>query len=253
MDAAANPDASVVTYRARLLTAIGLWLSSLEKYPGWREWNLRKVERTIYMDDGVPEDSPVQFEFSELIGLQHEVVYQYLGLQQTVSALKDCEYYFRRFPFKGLPVTHSDHVTNICEMYFGRFYEFRERLKCFLNALVEAVPACDTDIGKFIKLFDKIFDKELRTRHSVHHRHRFEDLAIDRVYLAQTLSKSGVNRSWVLERQAAYRAVTREWAARVRKRAARMDDFLEATAHATLTQCVFLVENDGKHLANTPS
>lgn len=125
-------------------------------------------------------------------------------------------------------------------MYFGRFYEFRERLKKFLNVLAVAAPTHRIDIGKFIKLFDKEFDGELRARHSVHHHERFEDQAIDRVFLAHIVSTGRSGDGWKAERQAAYRKVTREWVARVRKRASRLDEFMEAAAQLTLSSCDFL-------------
>jgi hypothetical protein len=37
----------------------------------------------------------------------------------------------------------------------------------------------DLEVGKFIKNFDRVFDRELRARHSIHHHKRFEDVAIE--------------------------------------------------------------------------
>lgn len=230
-------------YRTIMLDAAVQWIGWLENYPGWKEWNRDRLSRTLYDDDLLPDadDQKQQaFVFSDAVERQHAVVFQYFGLQQTATALRECEYYFRRFPFHGLPVTHSDHITNICEMYFGRFYEFRERLKKFLNVLAVAAPKHRIDIGKFIKLFDKEFDGELRARNSVHHHERFEDQAIDRVFLAHIVSTGRSGDGWKAERQAAYRKVTGEWVARVRKRASRLDEFMEAVAQLTLSNCDFL-------------
>jgi hypothetical protein len=173
----------------QMLSAVSRWLEWLEEYPGWKEWNRRKLRLTLHQEDwderakGAPEESV----FSVEVDKQHQVVFQYLGLYQTLQALIDCEYYFRRYPFNGLPVSHHDHLTNICEMYFGRFYEFRERLKKYLNAVNGTLKNKDLDVGALIKHFDKLFDDELRARNSVHHHQRFADAAIDRVYLATAL------------------------------------------------------------------
>jgi hypothetical protein len=103
------------------------------------------------------------FTFPPEIEKQHAVVYQYIGLQQTVETLKECEYYFRRYPFRGLPVSRASHITNVCEMYFGRFYEFKERLKKYFEAVKAVSPNHNLDIGKFIRQYEKIFDDELNT------------------------------------------------------------------------------------------
>jgi len=230
-------------YAAVMLDAAVQWIRWLEDYPGWKEWNRDRLSRTLYDDDLLPDadgHEPHAFVFSDAVERQHAVVFQYLCLQQTTTALRECEYYFRRFPFHGLPVTHSDHITNVCEMYFGRFYEFRERLKKFLNVLAVAAPTHRIDIGKFIKLFDKEFDGELRARNSVHHHERFGDQAIDRVFLAHIVSTGRSGDGWKAERQAAYRKVTREWVARVRRRASMLDQFMEAAAQLTLSSCEFL-------------
>ncbi|MGN7936661.1 hypothetical protein ACTJJ2_19050 [Pseudomonas sp. 22447] len=228
-------------YMAIMLDASIRWIGWLENYPGWKEWNHTRLKRTLYAEfkSETDADSPA-FVFSEVIERQHAVVFQYLCLLQTVTALKECEYYFRRFPFRNLPVTHSDHITNICEMYFGRFYEFRERLKKYLNALIVAAPKKNVDVGGFIKLFDKEFDGELRARHSVHHHERFEDQAIDRVYLAHVVSAGQPDNGWKAERQMAYRRLTKEWVSRVRKRASKVDEFMEAAAQLTIESCDFL-------------
>lgn len=237
----ANTEPTLLHNR-RMIDATASWISRLDDYPGWKEWNRQRLVRALYDDlsSEADRDAAQMFVFSDPISRQHAVVYRYLSLQQTVSTLKDCEYYFRRFPFHGLPVTHSDHVTYICEMYFGRFYEFRERLKKYLNVLSDAVTAHRIDIGRFIKLFDKEFEDEIKARHSVHHHERFEDRAIDRIYLAHVVSLGRSDDGWKRERQEAYRTVTREWAARVRMRAAKLDQFMEGVAQLTLSSCEFL-------------
>ncbi|MCJ7851575.1 hypothetical protein [Pseudomonas monteilii] len=226
----------------QMLSAVGRWLELLEEYPGWKEWNRRKLTLTLYQEDWDErvKNTPEEFVFSVEVDQQHEVVFQFLGLYQTLQALRDCEYYFRRYPFHGLPVSHHDHLTNICEMYFGRFYEFRERLKKYLNAVDTTLKNKKLDVGALIKQFDKFFDSELRARNSVHHHQRFADAAIDRVYLTSALSKQGIDDEWVSERKAHYRAVTREWADRVRKRSEVVAEFLDAAAQVTLTSCDFL-------------
>jgi len=71
--------------------AIRHWMTGLEDYPGWREWQRSKIERVLYFDDeltsrGVAED---EFIFSPEMEAQHAVVTLYLSLQDTVHALRD--------------------------------------------------------------------------------------------------------------------------------------------------------------------
>jgi hypothetical protein len=127
-------------------------------------------------------------------------------------------------------------------MYFSRFYEFRERLKEYFKAIKAIAPHHTIEVGKFIKLFDKVFDQELRARNKVHHHERFSDIAIDKVMLTDIFSVDERKRAWKLEHLAAYRKVANEWSNRVRVRGAKMEEFLEATASATLTVCNFLAE-----------
>jgi hypothetical protein len=231
------------TQRDAVSHAIRRWMIDLEAYPGWKEWRRGKFGHTLYFDDLSPSSSnarEAEFKFSDEIEREHELVIQYLGLQDTINSLKECEFYFRRYPFRGLPVSRHNHITNVCEMYFGRFYEFKERLKNYLGALGAVSPGHALDIGAFIKLFEKVFDQELRVRNRIHHRHRFEDIAIDRVFLTQALAAGEEDKGWRNEHLAAYRKLTNEWVGRVRRRGKKMDEFLEAVAHASLESCPFL-------------
>jgi hypothetical protein len=199
---------------------------------------------TLGFDDQLfmPCEAPGDFVFPPDIEKQHTIVMQYLGLQQTIEALKESEFYFRRYPFRGLPVSRHTHLTNVCEMYFGRFYEFKERLKKYLNMIHAVDPAYTLEVGKFIKLFENVFDQELRARNKAHHHERFDDIVINKVFITDVISISKSDDSMRLKRQhiVAYRKAANEWSKRVRASGAKMDEFLEAVAEATLTVCNFL-------------
>jgi len=232
------------TARDRILMAIDAWTAELKSYPGWKEWQRERIRHTLYFDDPYPASAQERlndFKFSDEVEKQHSITYGFLGLSETITALKECEYYFRRYPFRGLPVSRSSHVTNVCEMYFGRFYEFRERLRKYLKAVAALAPASSIKIGAYIRAFDRIFDHEIRARHSVHHHHRFDDIAIDRVFLTDSLATNRAeDRERKKEHLAAYRKVANEWALRVQRRSQSIEEFLEAVAEATLSNCCFL-------------
>ena len=223
----------------KMSNAVGVWIKGLESYPGWREWKQESIKRTL-LDEDIPLPESGNFEeefvFSDDVERQHAVVFQYLGLEQTINSLKDCEFYFRRYPFRGLPISRSGHFTNICEMYFGRFYELKERFKKYFKAITAVAPHHALEIGLFIKTFDKVFDVELRERNSIHHHARFEDSSIDRVFLTGSITDKG----WEREHNNAYRKLAREWVERVRQRGVVLDRFLDETAKATLETCSFL-------------
>ncbi|MBY4734507.1 hypothetical protein K6V90_28595 [Cupriavidus pauculus] len=228
--------------RAQVDRAIGNWMKQLETYPGWSAWRKGRFVRTLYDDDDFPvrenDGHPEEFVFAPEIEQQHDLIVQYLGIEQALQAMRDCEYYFRRFPFHGLPVSKHEHLTYMCEMYFNRFYELKERIKRYLNAMTKVEPRHRIDIGQFLKLFESDFDQELRERNQVHHHRRFEDLAIDQVYLADVMSNR--HGSWRKESERFYRKATSEWAQRVRRRAARAEKYVDAVAQTTLDGCTFL-------------
>lgn len=213
----------------------------LNDYPGWKEWKRRQIANTLSFNDEFSRTEKLgDFIFPENINKEHAVVLQYLGLVESIDLLKECEYYFRRYPFRGLPVSFHSHITNVCEMYFNRFYEFRERTKSYFKAVEAATPNVSVKAGAFIKAFDKEFDQELRARHRINHHRRFEDVSIDNVFLTGLLTKRLEGKGLRHEHLAAYRKASREWAKRVRQRVSKMDEILEAIAAVTLVNCSFL-------------
>ncbi len=229
----------------RMSKAIGAWTSVLQTYPGFREWNRKKIGEALWFQEPYSdpeEEIELEFKFSDEIEKQRALVLRYAYLQQTISAFRECEYYFRRYPFRGLPVSRHNHLINVCEMYFGRFYEFRERLKYFFEAVKAVNPDHGLELGKFIDLYDKVFKPEIRERHSVHHRERFGDIAIDRLFMTEMMSQSHEDKGWREEHVRAYQKAAQVWVKRVHRRATRLDQFLEAAADAALNACPFLLK-----------
>jgi len=218
----------------------------LNEYPGWIEWRRSSISHTLYFDDEfVPRrEIAREFKFSAKVNAEHAVVTRYLELHDTVSSLRDVEWYFRRYPFAGTPVTRYNHLTHCCELYFGRFYQFEARLKKLFDAVTQAVPGHGLDVGKFIKLFDKTFDDEIRARNGIHHHERFNDIAISRIFLTESVAALGSNPGQEKEVLSHYRKAANEWAARTRRQADEMDKFIEAVAVALLKVCPFLDETD---------
>jgi hypothetical protein len=223
--------------------AVRGWSASLSDYPGWREWNRSRMKHTLYFDDPLPlesEQEPEEFHFTGAIDREHAVVLQYVGLEECLNSLKECEYYFRRYPFRGTPVTRYSHLCNVCEMYFSRFFQFKGRMKNYFECLKTACPEYKIEPGNFIKLFDKEFDQEMRQRNKIHHHERFEDVALARILVTESLALNAENEGWRREHLRAYRKLVNEWVMRVRNRSAKLEEFLEAIAAVTLEVCPFL-------------
>ena len=72
-------------------------------------------------------------------------------------------------------------------------------MKKYFESFKAAAPNHGLEIGKFIKLFDKEFDQELRARNGVHHDSRFEDIAVGRVLLTEYISMNDENTNWKSE------------------------------------------------------
>jgi hypothetical protein len=240
----------------RLQAAIGRWLPKLKTVHGWDEWKRQMLSHALWFDDEFPgrEQSSSEFELPEGLDCEHAVVMSYYALHSTITSLRDCEYYFRRYPFGGLPISKHEHLRYICEMYFGRFYEFRSRTKeCFKAVNALAGPVTRLELGQFIKAFDKEFDAEIRERNKVHHHNRFEDIAIDNLMMtALAAVDAPTGSAWKRRNDAFYRRASREWAERVVKRSSKLEEYLNAIAEAILASCPFLGELAGSKGADRP-
>jgi hypothetical protein len=236
-------------HRDRMQAAMRHFIMKLNEYPGWRDWNRGKFGHTLHFDDEFwrGDSRPSEFKFDPETEKQHAVVMRYLALLQTPMELRDLEFYFRRFPYKGTPITRYAHLSNVCELYFGRFYQYKERLKELFDAVKVAVPTHGLEVGKFIKLLDKEFDAEMRERHSVHHRERFEDVEISRLFIVEKVilaDPDRVAKGWDKEHKRYYRQAAKKWAERCIRQSERLDVFTEAVAKALLDVCPFLDPNE---------
>jgi hypothetical protein len=224
-----------------MMNAITAWIRGLDEYPGWRDWNRERLGHVLHFDETV-EDSPSvpDFVFDHDTDVRTDLLVSYMSLVETASSLREIEWYFRRFPFHDAPVSHHSHLTNCCELYFSRIYQFKERLKRLTKTLKVAVPDHALDMGSFIKTFSKEFEQEMRARNGVHHIERFDDLSTTRISVLGLISLHPEDKGWSREHISKYRKSTREWSARVRRKSERLDDYVSTVAVALLQVCLFL-------------
>lgn len=176
---------------------------------------------------GLP--APTQQEEKEIAVLR-----SFLALQSILDSFQQCEFYFRRYPFSDFPVSRTEHLRNICEMYFDRIYQFKERLKITLNMLKDLRQVkSDERYGSLIKAFEKALAWELRQRNATHHTRRFEYDAIDQLGLIDLLQHSEMAK--VLPKQSGiYRQEANRWVKRVRSRVPPLESVIELTGQYVL-------------------
>ena len=242
-------------YRTQMRGALCQWLKDIAgNYPDWRDSNRKRIQRTLHFDsinpDLIGEEEP-DFIFPSEVEKQRAVALGYLKLHLTIEALKKCEFYFRRYPFRGLPVTRSEHISNICEMYFSRFYQFKANLKTYFRAIknlmsTHASGTMTEDAVEFfaklsIKAYEKRFEQELRARNLVHHHERFEDIEISRIALKEiTYGEISTTAGQRRIQSEEYREAIKFWVKHVRNSGVEMDALLEQIAAFTLEDCQFL-------------
>jgi hypothetical protein len=216
------------------------WIKGNLATPEFMEFKHKQLGFVLY---GLEPASELEdFTLSPEIEQQHALIAAYFGLYRAQTTLSQCEYYFRRFPFHGLPVSRDDHLRNVCELYFGSFYTIRSRIKLTLNSLKEVCPNANVNVGGVLRIFDKEFDTELRTRNRINHHGPFEDFGIERISIFGVIGsdKDLTSQSWARQHVSGYRIFCREWSQRARRQARRMQRFVEAVACAILKHASFL-------------
>lgn len=228
----------------QVVKAVGVWIGKLSEIPGWRAWKDQSLANAVWLRDDEPtmRKEIGDWEFEGAFGQEHAIITSYYALISTVTSLKDCEYYFRRYPFYGLPVSKDEHLRYIFEMYFGRFYEFSERMKKCSDMVQKHKGNRSSKVfGKLIKDFKNEFDEEIRERHHVHHHDRFEDVRIHNLALTKAaFIDHNIEASWKSAYDRAYRKTVVEMVDQVRVRSGHVEEYLNAMATVILAECPFL-------------
>lgn len=235
---------SKTSHTDQLIRKIGKWTGRIST-PEFRQFKKQQLSYAIADDfdrKHLMKEPPAEFVFSEAVEKQRALVMSFYELLGSSHALAQCEYYFRRFPFRGLPISREHHIRNISELYFTHFYIIKNRVKTVFERFKSPCPGIKGDFGSFIKRYDKEFDQELRARNEVHHHYSFDDLNIDRIMLTGMMSSTDrrKGKGWDREHLRAYRAASKEWSDRVKRRSVVMDKFVDAVAKWILDNASFL-------------
>ena len=217
------------TYRNRMSIATREWTKEFhERNPIWRKYIREKLSNILFDTTDFDEKGTLPQEIEN----QRVLIVGYITLNVMIEDIQQCEYYLRRFPFRGLPVDRSSHVTNICEMYFNKCYQFKDRLKKYLNTLKAQVPSLE--VGPVIKIYSRILEQELKARNAIHHKERFSDVTIEKIFLKERVLTDLAVRDYE------YRRATGFWIREIQSTILRLNQIVEAVAKTTIEGVSFL-------------
>lgn len=215
-------------------------MRALYEDSNWRQFNKEKMAYTLSYDTHTEDNGQREFHFDEKRKKEHEFLMCYLELKSCMNAIIQCEYYFRRYPFKGMPVTHADYLARNCEVFFNKIYEFKERIKKLGKAYKEVSPKKHFDTGKLIKQYDKEFDQELRERNLLNHHTQFSDVTITKLGLIAILEDREIPFPFLDQSYVEYRRVCRIWIKRIQGRTKSVKRYLIAISEHLSEHCEFL-------------
>jgi hypothetical protein len=215
-----------------MMNVVGAWMNSGLAAPGVFD-RANERARRVLVRHLVELPEPPATEFPPEINGQSAVIEGYLALASLLTSFRDCEHYFRRYPFADKSVSRADHLRNCCEMYCDHFAQFRDRMKATLNAANKLGGTAP--VKNFLKAFDESFPGELRMRNHVHHHGRFDDDAIRQLSMIELLNRFSKEGDVPLPNpQNLYRRASKEWIQRVQSRSEHLTMFLEEVAGVLL-------------------
>ena len=230
------------------LDRLSAWMKSKILTPEYRAYKAKEISYLVHGGDEaslVDEVGP-GFKFSEDVERQHQLVVVFIELYNAFQMLRDCEFYFRRYPFHSLPVSKENHFRYCCEMYFNSFYIFRERLKLFSNKFNDGEFSHKIDVKSLLSSYDHLYKEELKARNGVHHREFFDDFTTRRISLTGVLAAGKRKHSSAFkdEHLVAYRSATKKWAERSKRKAIQLLEIVESCAKALADHAPFLSSTD---------
>jgi hypothetical protein len=221
------------------------WLGKITT-PEFREFQHQRIG-FILADDLERETLPREdFRFDEDVEKQHNLITSFLNLHTSARVLRQCEHYFRRYLFRGGPISREDHARNMCEFYLGNVYVLRSRLKTFLNNLVKVCPEIQVDVAATLKSFNRVFDQELRMRNGVTHHEPFSDVVTEKLFITGLLAKHPPLKEAALDRVylSTYRTFVNSWARRVRNRSQTVELLIDSIAELLVQKANFLSHSE---------
>ena len=227
--------------RELAMSAVSGWLTQYIEIPGFRDWKNQSMVATLTNDIDDQQLVIKPFPHSDEVISEHRVISSYLNLVTALQDIAEMEYYFRRYPFSGLPVSRANHLRHTCEAFFSKIYIFEERLTQTLNEIQRVTLPQKLNVSGIKKAFQKSFRKDLRERNDIHHHVPYKDVELDQISMINLLQYAPTADfcGEELERLR-YRQVSKDWVLRVRSRTNAASRFVDAVGSAMLQHCDFL-------------
>jgi hypothetical protein len=242
------------THRAILLNAATAWI-----HDGMRDEERIKLANRRILATLTQHLGPLdEFEGGNLplapaLALEAEVISGFMSIFMMLHSIRECEFYFRRYPFGDTKISRSDYLRNCCEMLFDRIAQMKDRLKLSLNSIQRAVPTKALPVGKIIKLFSRAFAGPLKLRNHVHHHDRYSDDDISQLSLLNLLEEAEhLNLSSnapeppraslrpLLNQKILYQRAARKWISRIDQYEKSAEIFVELVSQLIIDQCDFI-------------
>lgn len=216
------------------------WLKALLEYPGFRDWKMENLRHrmTYVILPQVKPDPLGDFEFDATTLREHELVAGYVALLSAAADCRATQYYFRRYPFRGLTVTREHHLRTCCELYFSRVYQFSKRLESLIKRVERRTRSKDIRSNAMMKQFREKLDSELKIRHQIHHESAYSDFEIDSLGTSDLLKD--VEQGLFVMSTANYHRISRRWQTRVKQTSDNLDVWTGYMAILMLAKCRFL-------------
>jgi hypothetical protein len=225
---------------AELLERLHLWARPLLADAEFRAFNRRRLRRALDFHDDELRDDAKDFPIPTAWEPEYAGVMAFYFLNAECERLQSLHLYFLRYPFKPGEMSKRQHLQNVFDLFFAGFYVVQQRLETYLNA-VKPLLDVPPDVGRLLKRYKRDFDPELRPRHQATHDRPYDDIVLDRLWMADVMGQDEAQRAvWRNEERALYRRETRRWADLAHRRASLVLDYLEAVATLTLASGAFL-------------
>lgn len=213
----------------KLLKIAGAHIQHMLSGEGRRDRTGERMTRVLFNGVYQPDEAPVLGEdISPDDERSYAFIMSFLGLAQMANCVEQCQFYFRRFPFRGLGVSRSDHLRNCCEMYFDRIVQYRDRLKKSLNLCREEATIDSAEVTRLLKIFDRAFSWEHRQRNQTHHHDRFDYVELNQLGMVELIGKELSDEfQWMLNPKRLYRKAANQWVKRIKSRAENLHKLTE--------------------------
>lgn len=225
---------------------IGIWLQQLLKFPGYSEWKNRQIIQTLIEGHAtdIALDPLPDFQFPKEIEQQINLIQGYHAILSCLYSLRECEFYFRRYPFGGRDVSREAHLRNCCELFLSRVYQFQQRWTRQLKWLNRRTKPKGIPVDALEREFRARFGNLLDERHKLHHDEEYSDVQLKAIGLGTLLSLGDDKPDWMRLSRGSYLRIRREWVQKVKATADQLDMFAGVIATLMLERCHFLVASN---------